>query len=569
MLIELLLEKKKINNLVFDKTKKEIKNSQKTEEQIILEKNLISEEELFELKSEILEIKLFDIDKFTPEALPIISFAIARDHKMIPIKKEDDCLHVGMVYPENQNDHEFLNFVLKKNKLISEIYLLSLSSFSILLKNYKKIEKEISKELEKIEKDTVLEDHTKDSLADLDQAPVVKIVNVILEQAVDGNASDIHIELTSSETRVRFRIMGRLYKGLSLPKNLSSPIINRVKILSKMKIDEGRRPQDGRFSMLIDKKKIDFRVSTFPVQGQEKIVLRILNLEDSKIIRIEDIGFLSNEIEIVKKETLKPYGLILVSGPTGSGKTTSLLALLSSINSVDINIVTMEDPVEYIIDGVNQSQVMADIGYTFASGLRSILRQDPDVIMVGEVRDSETASLLVNAALTGHLVFSTLHTNNVLGVIPRLIDMGVDPFLIAPVFNIAISQRLAKTLCVKCKKKHTLKKEEFKIIKNSINSLFDNELKSKYLQLLEKNNYIYKSVGCLKCNKIGYSGMTALTEILHINQELTALIIKNPTEKELKEEVKKQKMVNMQQNGMIKVLEGITTIEEVLRETNS
>ncbi len=566
MLFEKLFKDNKINDNILDKIKKEIEKSQKTEEEIILKNNILSEKELFELKSKIFEIELFNVNDFMSEALQFIPINIAKDHKIIPVKKKDNCLYIGMIYPESQNAHEFINLILKKNKLISKIYLLSFSLFEQLLKEYKDTE-EVEKELYKIKEEEPTKSDTEEQFNILETAPIIKIVNVILEQAIDGNASDIHIEPILNKTRVRFRVIGKLYNSMSLPAHLIEPIVGRIKILSRLKTDENRRPQDGRFSIVKDKRKIDFRVSIFPIQNKEKAVLRVLDSAKSKIPQIEDIGFLKKETDQIKREIRKPYGLVLVSGPTGSGKTTTLLALLNNINQEDINIITIEEPIEYTIDGINQSQIRPDIGYTFANGLRSILRQDPDVIMVGEIRDKETAGLVVNAALTGHLVLSTLHTNNVLGVILRLVDMGVDPFLIAPIFNLAVSQRLVRTLCSTCKEKKILKNEEKKIIKNLISSFFDDNLKDKYLHLLNKTSYLYMSVGCLRCNKIGYSGRIAVTEILYINYELTGLIAKGPTEDEIITQIRKQKMITMQQNGIIKVLEGITTIEEVLRQT--
>ena len=569
MLLEQLLEDKKINEATLKQIKGEINNSNKTEEEILLKNKIISEKELFKIKSQILDIELVDDTKFSDEVLEFIPFKIAEKNKIIAIAQKGGEIHIGMVYPENQNAHEFIGPILKKRGGISKIYLISFSTLKKRLKEYKRIKEEVEVELDKIQgkqaKNRIKKVGIEKSI--LETAPVIKIVNVILEQAVDGGASDIHIEPGTESTRVRFRVMGRLYHSISLPENISLSIISRIKILANLKIDEVRRPQDGRFSTVISNRKIDFRVSTFPVQNKEKAVLRILDPEKQIIPEIKDLGFLRKEVIEIEKAVRKPYGLVLVSGPTGSGKTTTLLSILNKLNREDLNVVTIEDPIEYTIDGINQSQIRAEIGYTFASGLRSILRQDPDVIMVGEIRDKETAKLLVNAALTGHLVLSTLHTNNVVGIIPRLIDMGVDPFLIAPVFNIAMSQRLIKTLCAKCKEKKILSDQGKIIIRESLNSLFDSELKNKYLNLLEKTPYIYGPVGCLRCNKLGYSNRTAVTEILHINSEFATLITKGPTEEEIKQQTRKQQMITMQQNGMIKVLEGITTIEEVLAKT--
>lgn len=569
MLLEKLLKDKKITQTVFNESKEKIKKFNKTEEEVILEDKIISEKELFQIKAKILNIELVDSEKPVPrEVLEIIPFRVAKNYKIISIKKEKDLLYIGMVYPEDLNAHEFITSILRKNKLSSKIVLISFSAVDKFLKEYKTIEEEVEKELHKIEEEkekVKIEESVE--LSVMDTAPVIKIIDVILEQAVEGGASDIHIEPIEKNTRVRFRFLGKLHNSIILPSKLLPSIVSRIKVLSNLKIDETRKPQDGRFSFLINKRMVDFRVSTFPIQDKEKVVLRILDPDKTQIPKIEDLGFLEKEVKKIKEEIRKPYGLILSSGPTGSGKTTTLFAILNELNQEGVNITTMEDPIEYIIDGANQSQMRAEIGYSFATGLRSILRQDPDIIMVGEVRDKETAQLLVNVALTGHLVLSTLHTNDVVGIIPRLIDMGVDPFLIAPVFNVAISQRLIRILCQNCKKKTAMDKEEKKIIMESIESMFDDDLKDKYLNLLNKNPYFYKTAGCSECRQQGYSGRIAVTEILHINAEFTRIISKGPTEEEIKEQTKKQKMITMQQNGMMKVLEGITTLEEVVSQT--
>lgn len=569
MLLEKLLKDKKITQTVFNESKEKIKKFNKTEEEVILEDKIISEKELFQIKAKILNIELVDSEKPVPrEVLEIIPFRVAKNYKIISIKKEKDLLYIGMVYPEDLNAHEFITSILRKNKLSSKIVLISFSAVDKFLKEYKTIEEEVEKELHKIEEEkekVKIEESVE--LSVMDTAPVIKIIDVILEQAVGGGASDIHIEPIEKNTRVRFRFLGKLHNSIILPSKLLPSIVSRIKVLSNLKIDETRKPQDGRFSFLINKRMVDFRVSTFPIQDKEKVVLRILDPDKTQIPKIEDLGFLEKEVKKIKEEIRKPYGLILSSGPTGSGKTTTLFAILNELNQEGVNITTMEDPIEYIIDGANQSQMRAEIGYSFATGLRSILRQDPDIIMVGEVRDKETAQLLVNVALTGHLVLSTLHTNDVVGIIPRLIDMGVDPFLIAPVFNVAISQRLIRILCQNCKKKTAMDKEEKKIIMESIESMFDDDLKDKYLNLLNKNPYFYKTAGCSECRQQGYSGRIAVTEILHINAEFTRIISKGPTEEEIKEQTKKQKMITMQQNGMMKVLEGITTLEEVVSQT--
>jgi type IV pilus assembly protein PilB len=338
-------------------------------------------------------------------------------------------------------------------------------------------------------------------------------------------------------------------------------VVARIKILSNLKIDETRIPQDGRFSIKVEGKQIDFRVSTFPTTLGEKVAIRVL---DPKVGlgTFEELGFAGRNLEVLKKGIIKPYGLILVTGPTGSGKSTTLYAILQLLNKEGVNIVTLEDPAEYFIEGINQSQVKPEIGYDFATGLRHILRQDPNVIMVGEIRDEETASLAINAALTGHIVLSTLHTNNSVGVIPRLVDMGVKPYLIAPTLQLAIAQRLVRRLCDACKKKIEPKAELRDIIEKELAVLPESVKKD---LKVTKPLAVYTTKGCNKCGNTGFSGRIALYEILLMTESLADIISKEPSESRILKEAKAQGMITMKQDGIIKVLQGITTIEEVLR----
>jgi len=395
----------------------------------------------------------------------------------------------------------------------------------------------------------------------VEEAPISKVVAVILRHAVDGSASDIHVEPGREKLRVRFRLDGILHSSIFLPLRILPAIVARIKILSNLKIDETRIPQDGRFSTKVGDRNIDFRVSSFPTTLGEKVAIRILDPGERKA-DFEEMGIIGRNLKTIERALKKPYGMILATGPTGSGKTTTLYAILGLFNKDEVNIMTLEDPVEYFIEGVNQSQVKPEIGYSFASGLRYTLRQDPDILMVGEIRDEETASLSIHAALTGHILLSTLHTSNTLGVIPRLIDMGIQPFLLPPTLSLAIAQRLIRKLCVHCKKKIKANKEIKKILLKEIEN-FPSAVKAD--TKLGKTLYIYEPVGCKRCNNVGYSGRTGVYEILEMTDQLSKLILTKPSEAQIGEEAERQGMLRMKQDGILKVCQGITSLEEVLR----
>jgi type IV pilus assembly protein PilB len=386
-------------------------------------------------------------------------------------------------------------------------------------------------------------------------------VALIIKHAIEQRASDIHIEPGEKSTRVRYRVDGILKINLTLPLRIHPAIISRIKILSNLKIDENRKPQDGRFFTEINGKKIDFRISTLPTYSGEKIVMRILD-PTVGLKSLSDLGLEGRNLNVLEKAITKPNGMILVTGPTGSGKTTTLYSILHILNQEGVNIISLEDPVEYYIDGVSQSQVRPEIGYTFANGLRSILRQDPDKIMVGEIRDSETAALAVHAALTGHLVLATLHTNDAIGVIPRLIDMGVDRYLIPSTLILAIAQRLVQRLCPESKKEIRPSPE--------IMNLIDNQLKDVKPEILKqfdiKKPYtLYEPQISKECPK-GIRGRIGAFEILEMNQQLEDIILKEPSESKIREEAKRQGATSMLQDGVIKALRGLVGLEEVRRE---
>lgn len=552
-----------------DFLEKEIKASGKKEEEVILEKKIVSEEFLFNLKSEHLKMSLKDIDpkKVALEVLELIPEETAKHYKMVALSKKDDVLEVGMIYPEDLDAQEAMKFLSRRGKFDYRLYLITPTTFNKILKQHQTLKKEIKKALEKLEGELKVEKVSRPPGAEIErlveEAPISKVVSVILRYAVEGKASDIHIEPGQETLRARFRLLGSLHSSFFLPIRLHRAIVSRIKVLSNLRLDETRIPQDGRFSAIINNKNIDFRVSTFPTTLGEKVVLRILD-PTVGLRSFKELGVLKKNARIINKAIQKPYGLILSTGPTGCGKTTTLYAILQILNKEGVNIVALEDPVEYFIKGINQSQVKPEIGYTFARGLRHILRQDPDIIMVGEIRDKETASLVTHAALTGHIVLSTLHTSNSLGVIPRLVDLGVQPFLIPPTLILAIAQRLVRRLCNECKKKvKPLKKIEDLILKEiegfppTIKKGID----------LSKPLFVWEPKGCPHCNNKGFSGRVGLFEILEMTHQLAEIVLEDISEKTIQQEAERQLMTTMRQNGILKVLNGMTTIAEVLRVT--
>lgn len=568
-LLDQLLKENVLTKEQVDSLGPDLKRGSK-EEEIILEKGLLTEENLFTYKSRFFNIPLIKTapEEITLETLETISEETAKFYKVIPLEKKKASVSMGMVYPEDFKAQEALKFLARKNEFSYQVFLITPNVLNVLLKRYHDLKKEVGKALEELKEEEAVEMETKkvpeaNMGVVIEDAPIAKIVNVIIRNAIDGGASDIHIEPGRDKLRIRFRVMGELYSSIFLPLNIHQAVLARIKIMANLKIDENRVPQDGRFSIRTETKNIDFRVSTLPTALGEKVVMRILD-PDVGLKTFEDLGLEGRNLELMKKAIDQPFGLILVTGPTGSGKSTTLYAVLQAINNDKINIISLEDPVEYFIEGVNQSQVRPEIGFDFASGLRSILRQDPDVIMVGEIRDEETAKLTIHSALTGHLVLSTLHTNDALGVVPRLVDLKIQTYLIPSTLTLALSQRLVRRLCDNCKKKT----EAVGFIKEKIMAEYES------LPLAEKKNvvlshpiYIWEPVGCPKCNRQGFSARVAIFETMEMTPELSELILKDLSEPKLLEEGKRQGMISMRQDGVLKALKGVTTIEEVLRAT--
>ncbi len=580
-----LISKKDVNDSL-----KEAQKSKKKLEEIILKKKLISQEELNKLKAYILGIPFVDLkeSEIDIDVLKIIPESMARQYNAIAFDKSGNQLKVAMLDP---NDLQFLDFIGKKTSLKIIPCFTDKDGIKRALQLFQKSLKaefgDIVKEVGGVEEDDGIDEKLiiksgeddKEEMIDLKKAaedlPVVKIVDTLLKHAILQSASDIHIEPEEKDVVIRYRVDGVLHDAMTLPKIILSGIVARIKILSNLKIDEHRLPQDGRFKVETSDYKIAFRVSIIPVFDGEKIVMRLLS-ESSGVLSLKQIGFRGRDLEVIQNEVKKPNGMILVVGPTGSGKTTTLYTILGILNTTEVNISTLEDPVEYRMPRINQSQINTKINFTFASGLRSLLRQDPDIIMVGEIRDGETAELAVHAALTGHLVLSTLHTNSSAGTLPRITDMGIEPFLIASTANVIVSQRLVRKICSECKKEYVLDKDTY----NSLSQNFDVDLmaeifrKEKIVKKEYKSNEemwldlkFFKGEGCDKCRKEGYKGRIGVFEVLEISDKIAKLINNRAIVSEIEEEGIKEGMTTMIEDGFIKAAQGITTIEEVMRVT--
>ena len=570
-IIDLLLEKGLIELQKIESYKQKAKESGQALDEFIFRNKIIEEEDYIQTKAEFLKVPYVDLrgEKIPPNVLKEIPEEAATHYRFVPFFKHGKQIDIAMLNPKDIRSLEALKFIALRHNLKTRIFITSPSSFEGTLRQYRVLGLEVSEALKGIKKDLKIKKPVskKEKVGKVERlvekTPVSKIVDIIIRHAYEGGASDIHIEPMETDLRVRFRVDGVLHSSLILPKQVCSGVISRIKILTNLKIDESRKPQDGRFHMDIDGKGLDFRVSTLPTLNGEKAALRILD-KSIGLRNLHDLGLEGNAHDITIESIKKPYGMILITGPTGSGKSTTLYALLSILNQEGVNIITLEDPIEYDIEGVNQSQIRPEIGYSFASGLRTILRQDPDVIMVGEIRDKETARLAVHAALTGHIVLSTLHTNDAVGVIPRLVDMGIDPFLITSSLNLIIAQRLVRKICKYCRKEIEPDRGVKEIIERQVNKLSQEQKDS---LSIKKPYKIYQGKGCKYCNNQGEKGRIAVFEVFSMTPNLEKIIIENLTESAIREETQRQKMLTMLQDGIIKVLKGTTTINEVIKVT--
>lgn len=536
----------------------------------------VSEKDILAVKGEYWKIpaKKLGEEQIPFEVLEHIPEESARHYRVVPINITDGVLEVGIVDPDNLAALDALNFISVKDHIPFKVFIISEGDYLKTLEGYKGLGGEVGKALTELESELGEESaEAQKEVRDLEQtsenaaatskdavlkvdAPVTKIVATLLKTAVDGRASDIHIEPTGEKVRVRFRVDGELHTSIVLPANILRALIARIKILSSLRLDEQRKPQDGRFSATISNRRVDFRVSTFPTRFGEKAVLRILD-HTKGISSLEEIGFNEEQLAAVREAINKPYGLILITGPTGSGKSTTLRAMLSEVDRDSMNVLSLEDPVEYNIEGVAQSQVRPEIGYTFASGLRSVLRQDPDVIMVGEIRDKETAQLAVQAALTGHLVFSSLHTNNAPGAVPRLIDMGVDPYLIAPTLELVIAQRLVRRLCPGGGRAIP--------VAGSLKAMLDEEFKDlapEFRKKIQIGDTVWGIESTSECPS-GTRGRIAAVELFSIHNEIEQAILKGADENVMFELARKQGMLTMKEDAILKAFARMIPFEEV------
>jgi type IV pilus assembly protein PilB len=549
------------------------KLSSKSIEEILLEKKFITEKNLFEAKSNFLKIplrKVEDWESVPKEILELMTSEAASRYRFVPLSKKEDFLEIGMVDPADFRAQEALRFFAMKSPLPVKTVLITLSDFLKILKQFSTLSAEATEQLDKLAKELSEEQRKlegKEKKQEVkatifEDAPITKLVAVIIKHAHEGKASDVHIEPMENDLRVRFRIDGLLYTSLVLPKNVHQAVIARLKIMCDMKIDESRIPQDGRFKIALENTVLDFRVSIFPTQKGEKAAMRLLDPTAGNYT-LQDLGVLGRSLDIFEWALQQPYGMVLITGPTGSGKSTTLSILLRLLNKEDINITTLEDPVEYEVSGTNQSQIMTDIGYTFAKGLRHILRQDPDIIMVGEIRDQESAALAVQSALTGHLFFSTLHTNNAVGIIPRLIDMKIEKYLLPSSLLLMEAQRLVRKICDDCKVKKEAPQWATAVIKSVLADLPEKE-KERYKDIIKGPYFIYEGKGCVKCNNKGVRGRVGIFEMMQMNPDIEDIILGDISEHKLEEAAKAQGMVTLQQDAVIKLLLGMIPMNEAL-----
>lgn len=553
-------------------------------QELVIAQGLIAEKELTKLYAEEIEAPYIEINgkEIKTDCLKLLPERIARQYNAIVFEITDD--GTRMLAMEEPDDIQALNFLKKQLGNNIRVHITTPSLLQSALDQYRD---NIGNELTKvISSEDIAEEVEQVDEGDLaEDSPVAQTVNIIIEYGIKAGASDIHIEPREDYVVVRYRIDGLLREANKLPRKLLGALVSRIKILSNLKIDEHRAPQDGRFKVTVSGQVYALRVSTLPILDGEKVVMRILN-ESSKPSDFTELGFWGNALVALQQSIVQPHGMILVTGPTGSGKSTTLFSVLSSLNTPNVNISTIEDPVEYHIVGANQTQVNAIAGMTFSNGLRALLRQDPNIIMVGEVRDGETADLAVQASLTGHLVFSTLHTSNAATCLPRLLDMGVEPFLIASTVRVVIAQRLVRRLCVDCRESYSPDAAVVKQLDKTFGLSSNGGIKRMHeLELVAMHDNIgdtkdgsttttaisrlwkARDDGCESCNHTGYRGRVGIYEVLDNSPDIQKMIVTNSTSEAIEQAAIKEGMVSMQLDGFIKALRGQTTIEEVLRVT--
>lgn len=558
-LIDTLLAEKLITEEQFNEIKVKSATQGQSPAVVLTAMNVVPEAKLAEVKAKLLGVPYVSLANasFSPQALSFLPRAVVERFSLIPFLYDDasKTLSVAMANPV---DLDAIAFIRQKTGLTIKSFAASPTEVQNAINQ--QYRQELVGEVGEAIKET--EEYTKQRTVDSQQisqiikeAPIAKIVSTILEYAVTSRASDIHIEPQEDRLRVRYRIDGILYDKLSLPKNVQEALISRIKILSEMKIDEHRIPQDGRFNFKVSNNEVDLRISIVPTVDGEKIVMRLLR-KSGGIPTLQELGLAGIALKNLETAILRPHGIILVCGPTGSGKTTTLYAVLSRLNTTRVNIVSLEDPVEYQIAGVNQVQINPAVGLTFASGLRSFLRQDPNIILVGEIRDKETTDLALQASLTGHLVFSTLHTSSAAGALPRLIDLGAESFLLASTINAIVGQRIVRKICDDCKEAYAPPQQMLEEIKKVLGRLYtmkDQEVK------------FYRGKGCDICGHSGYKGRLGIFEVLPVTQKVAHLVLEKADSTTIENQAVEESMITMKQDGYLKVLQGVTTVEEVIR----
>lgn len=576
-LAQVLLKQKIITPVQLKQWQEQSKKTGEFLEDIIESSGLVMPDALAQAQAQSKGAAFIDLigKKIDQEVLALISKELALNYKMIAFNRDKDSLYVAMLNLQDLKAREAVAFIGRSHNLKIKYFSTTENSFKIAFQQYESLSQEVGEALTSAQKkfNKVLQDKEtkiageKDKLKASDvlkSAPVAKMVSVILRHAVEGKASDIHIEPMSDKSRIRYRIDGKLHTSIALPIYIHASLVSRIKVMANLKIDETRKPQDGRIRVNINDRDVDFRVSVLPLSGHEKIVMRVLDTAGQAPL-LKDLGFLFRNLEVIEHNTTKPHGMLLITGPTGSGKSMTLFSCLSILNKEEVNISTLEDPVEYKLAGVNQSQIRPEVDFTFANGLRSLLRQDPDIIMVGEIRDGETAELAIHAAMTGHLVLSTLHTNNAIGAIPRLMDMKVQPFLLSSTLNVLIAQRLVRKICDNCKKvvelNPGLKAELDDILKDIDHSVY------KGYGLDPDDLTFYQGEGCNKCSNTGFKGRHAICELIEATKEMQELIVQGMKTEDVEAELKNQGFITMQQDGLLKAAKGITAVAEVLSVT--
>ena len=568
--IKTLLDQQIITHDQYQEAAQKAQYAKRKLEDVLISLGYVTEKALYEAQAATVGWEYIDLigKRIPKDVLDIIPQQLAENYLVVCFDKQGNIISIAIRDVGDVKAREATTFLARSKGLGIKFFLASETSIKETLKSYGALSEEIGQALEFAEEKYNIsskEDDVIQSGTILKNAPVSKIASSILHHGVDGKASDIHIEPLLKESRVRYRIDGKLVTSIVLPLYIHDSLVSRLKIMANLKIDETRVPQDGRIRIHTDGKDVDFRMNVMPLHGHEKVVLRILDTAKGAP-PIEKLGYWGRNLDAIHKETLRPNGMFLMTGPTGSGKSMTLFSVLTSLNAEDVNIATLEDPVEYQVEGVNQSQMNAPVGFSFSTGLRALLRQDPNIIMVGEIRDFETAELAIHAAMTGHFVLSTLHTNDAIGAIPRFTDMHVEPFLLASTLNIVVAQRLVRTICPDCKTEIKLAKPVLDQIMPLLTSMKEHLIKP-YEGADVFQPRFYKGNGCAKCGDSGYKGRTSIGEVLLNTMNMKRIIVNGTRPEDVAKELDAQDFITLKQDGLLKVIMGITTVEEVLATT--